>query len=260
MSVKWIGALVGYLLTRSIWGGIGGFLLGLWVDNQRRAGGIFTAADPQTVRQTFLDSSFAVLGHVCKADGQVSSEEIAAAQAFMDRLELDATAKRRAIDNFNRGKADDFDLRAEIMRFRRACHSQAQLVRMFIEVQLQAVLADGRIDPAEEVVLRHVASYLGLSLRDFDRLEEFLRAAQEGRAPGSMSKEDELKNAYHVLGVGADASDAVVKKAYRRLMNQHHPDKLASKGLPEEMLKLAEEKTAKISNAYELIKQDRGFV
>ena len=54
-----------------------------------------------------------------------------------------------------------------------------------------------------------------------------------------------------------NASDADVKKAYRRLMNQHHPDKLVSKGLPEEMMKLANEKTQQIKEAYERIKKSR---
>lgn len=262
MSAKLIGAVLGYLFTRSLLGALAGFLFGMWIDNQRQTGGggFFSGADADSIRQTFLDASFAVMGHVCKADGHVSEAEIATAQAFMDRLNLDADARQRAIQAFQRGKSPEFDLRDEIMRFRRACHSQPQLVRMFIEVQLEAALADGRIDPAEEVALRHVASHLGLSRRDFERLEAFLRAAHQGRRPGGVSREQELANAYQVLGVEADASTAVIKKAYRRLMSQHHPDKLASKGLPEEMRKLAEEKTREIGAAYEVIKKERGFV
>ena len=63
--------------------------------------------------------------------------------------------------------------------------------------------------------------------------------------------------AYKVLGVNETCSDTELKKAYRRLMSQHHPDKLVSKGLPEEMMKLATEKTQEIKNAYERIKQFR---
>ena len=63
--------------------------------------------------------------------------------------------------------------------------------------------------------------------------------------------------AYEMLGVSKNASDADVKKAYRRLMNQHHPDKLVAKGLPEEMIKLANEKTQQIKEAYERIKKSR---
>jgi len=61
-----------------------------------------------------------------------------------------------------------------------------------------------------------------------------------------------------VLGVTAQADDDEIKKAYRRLMNQHHPDKLVSKGLPEEMIRLATQKTQEIKAAYERIRQARG--
>ena len=68
-----------------------------------------------------------------------------------------------------------------------------------------------------------------------------------------------MPDAYAILGVGNTATDAEVKKAYRRLMNQHHPDKLVSKGLPEEMIKMAEQRTHEIRQAYERIKEARGF-
>jgi DnaJ like chaperone protein len=60
-----------------------------------------------------------------------------------------------------------------------------------------------------------------------------------------------------LLGVPPQADDAEVKRAYRRLMSQHHPDKLVSKGLPEEMMKLAAQKTHEIRQAYEMITEAR---
>ena len=67
----------------------------------------------------------------------------------------------------------------------------------------------------------------------------------------------QLANAYAVLGVKADTPDDELKKTYRKLMSQHHPDKLLAKGLPEEMMKLAKEKTQEIQTAYDLIKKSR---
>ena len=62
---------------------------------------------------------------------------------------------------------------------------------------------------------------------------------------------------YDILEIERDADVSTIKKAYRRLMNQHHPDKLVAKGLPEEMIRLATEKTQEIKRAYELVKESR---
>jgi len=76
---------------------------------------------------------------------------------------------------------------------------------------------------------------------------------------GGARAEAELGEAYRALGVEPDASDKEVKTAYRRLMNQHHPDKLVSRGLPDSMLESAKERTREIRAAYELIRERRGI-
>src|SRR5690606_10353061 len=67
----------------------------------------------------------------------------------------------------------------------------------------------------------------------------------------------QLQNAYRVLGLAPTADDAEVKKAYRRLMSRHHPDKLMAKGLSPEMIKMATQKTQQIKSAYEQISESR---
>ena len=62
-----------------------------------------------------------------------------------------------------------------------------------------------------------------------------------------------------MLGVADDASNDEVKKAYRRLMNQHHPDKLVARGLPQSMIGIAEQKTHEVRTAYEKLQSRRGF-
>jgi DnaJ like chaperone protein len=68
-----------------------------------------------------------------------------------------------------------------------------------------------------------------------------------------------MNDAYAILGVNKSASEAEIKTAYRRLMSQHHPDKLVSKGLPDEMIKIATEKTQEIRKAYDLIKSKKAI-
>jgi DnaJ like chaperone protein len=95
-----------------------------------------------------------------------------------------------------------------------------------------------------------------LTPQEFARLESLLRGWYT-RGRGTATGRNTLADAYEVLGVSKDASDAEVTKAYRRLMNQHHPDKLTAKGLPKEMMKMAEEKTVRIRAAYDTIRQAR---
>ena len=99
-------------------------------------------------------------------------------------------------------------------------------------------------------------------MREFQHIEAVVSNARyfgggAGQPPRETSAAS-LRQAYAVLGVEETDSDAKIKKAYRRMMNQHHPDKLVAKGLPEEMIKLATEKTQEIKSAYELIKKERG--
>ena len=66
-----------------------------------------------------------------------------------------------------------------------------------------------------------------------------------------------LADAYLALGVSRDCDDRSLKRAYRRLMSEHHPDKLIAQGVPEDMVKLGTEKSQEIQAAYELIRKQR---
>ena len=77
------------------------------------------------------------------------------------------------------------------------------------------------------------------------------------RADSRQVPRDTLADAYQLLGVTPDINDALLKKSYRKLMSQHHPDKLMAQGVPAEMLDVAKRRTQDIQAAYELIKQQR---
>jgi DnaJ like chaperone protein len=101
---------------------------------------------------------------------------------------------------------------------------------------------------------------LGVSAYEVVQMEALLRMQQASQRPAEARPAvDRVAQAYEVLGVPRSASDAEVTKAYRRLMNQNHPDKLVAKGLPESMIKVAEEKTRQIRAAYELLREARGM-
>jgi len=238
-----LGALLGAALGRNFDRGLQG---------TAAPGGGFSAGDRERTQAAFFTATFSVMGCIAKADGRVTRDEIRAAETIMERMQLDAAQRRAAMQLFNAGKQPDFDLHAVLLQFREECHRRRNLVRMFVEIQIATALADGHLHAGERRILYTIGEQLG-----FDRatIEQLFRFA--GASASMDSGKSSLADAYEVLGVAPDASDAVVKKAYRRLMSQHHPDKLVSRGLPEEMIELATEKTREIRAAWELIRNSR---
>ncbi|MCX7061562.1 MAG: co-chaperone DjlA [Gammaproteobacteria bacterium] len=267
-----VGALIGYAVNS--WRGalIGGLMVWALLPLLGRLLLKTAVKKISAVQTQFLDSTFAVMGAVCKADGHVSENEIRVAEALFDQLRLNGEAREAAKRAFNRGKSADFDLDAELARFAAASRAQPMFRQMFLQVQVSAIIADGQMHAAEHAMLSRIARALGLSDRDLAMLEAMMRsgaggfsgggAGPSGGGSGGVGRDapGSLDDAYQVLGVAATASDAELKRAYRKLMSENHPDKLAAKGLPESMRALAEEKTRRITAAYQRIERARGGV
>ena len=244
-----LGALFGAALGHS-------FDRGLKENLRALPGDDFNATHQERAQAAFFSATFGVMGHISKADGQVSQEEIRLAGAVMDQLGLRGQMRAAAEGLFNAGRAADFPLEDVLAQFRRECRYSLNLARLFVEIQVQAAYADGAVHPAERRLLNYIAEVLGLAEGELEQLEAVVRAHAGSRGATATLSEDE---AYSILGVPAQTGDADVKRAYRRLMNRHHPDKLVSKGLPEEMMQAATEKTREIKAAYERVKEARGL-
>jgi len=211
------------------------------------------------VKAAFFTATFSVMGHVAKADGRVTDSEIAHARTVMRQMNLDAAQKDAAIKLFHEGKKTEFPLHDALLQLYSVCSRQTNLLRMFLEIQLQAAMADGVLDGNERRILLQIAETLHFSVAEFEQLLNFVgsKGYAEGQVPGQPVTSDNLSEARKILGVTVKTSDAGLKNAYRRLMSQHHPDKLVAKGLPEEMIALANEKTQKIRKAYETLRDYR---
>ncbi len=259
---KLIGGAFGYLLGGPL-GAVLGAALGHNFDKGMRGvrSGGFEPGEQARVQTAFFTATFSVMGHLAKADGQVSTHEIRAAEAVMQQMALNAEMRQAAIRLFNEGKRSDFPLDEALQQFRRECLRRQTLLRMFMEIQIQAALADGVLHDREKDLLLHMADLLGFSQFEVARLIQMLQAEQRGwnRQTGGRPAAPSLDDAYAMLGVTRSASEGEIKKAYRRLISQHHPDKLVAKGLPEEMMKIAATKTHEIKQAYEQIREARGF-
>ncbi len=256
---KLAGGAFGFLL-----GGPLGALLGAALGHQFDKGlrGVKQLEDDgdltERTQAAFFTASFAVMGYVAKADGRVSESEIARARQVMSQMQLDEDQQQAAIKLFNAGKAADFDLGGAIEQFRAECHRRINLVRFFLEIQIMTAMADGELHAGERAALLDIASRLGISRRYFEKLLNIAAGFDGGGTPGKApASRQQLDDAYKLLGVSRSADDAEVKRAYRRLMNQHHPDKLVARGMPEEMVEIANRKSREIREAYDRVRESR---
>jgi len=181
----------------------------------------------------------------------------------MQQMRLSDSQRQQAMSYFAQGKADDFQIDVLLDEYIQVSHQNRMLTQMLLEVMILGALADGELHTNEEKILLHIFSRLGFTQNDYQSFLARVQGQQHFHQGGSstyyqqQSSEDAIKEAYVVLGVSSDVSNAELKKAYRRQMNQHHPDKLVSRGMPEEMVKMATEKTQEIKAAYELLVTER---
>ena len=286
--MQYIGKIIGFFLGDQIFhglfGGIFGAFLGHLADKKLYELGSVRSSifGKNLTRQTlFTLTTFAVLGHLAKAKGRVTEADIQNARNLMAHLNLDAKAQQEAQKAFTLGKEADFPLRNVIREFREACARRQDLLRFFIQVQITAAIQDGELDAQEQQVLFTIAEAMGMSRMQFEQMLGMIMAAQQfsrggfqqgyyshqqgsysqGGYSGSyqQSSQPSIDAAYKVLGVTANDDQNTVKRAYRKLMNENHPDKLAAKGLPDEMMELAKEKTQQIQAAYDLICKQKGW-
>ena len=264
--MNWWGKVIGGTFGFMLGGPLGAVLGAALGHNFDRGLGRIALPGPtpkevEKIQSAFFTATFSVMGHVAKADGRVTEDEIAMARQIMQQMRLSDEQRKVAVNMFQQGKQGDFPLDDILRQFRSVTQRRRNLLQMFMEIQVATALADGSIDPAEDQVLKYVARQIGFSPRDYQKIVSRVQAQMGFHSQNSRTSQAargiSLNDAYKLLGVSKDASDAEVKKAYRRQMSQHHPDKLVAKGLPQEMMDMATQKAQDISNAYDMIKSAR---
>jgi DnaJ like chaperone protein len=265
---KLAGFLIGLLVFRNFGAAIVGLLVGHIVDIAMLR--VFARGGEPL---GFIEPLFSLLGAICKTDGRVSEAEIAVSERLMTRLNLDALWRRRAIDAFNKGKAPGFDSSLAIGHLRTWCALRRSYVMPLLDMVADTALADGPPSPEKMKLLRRLAWSLHvgeLQLMALLAMKGFVwnapgagagagagAYAHAGNGRGQPPPSRGGLDPYAVLGVPHDADERTVKRAYRKLISEHHPDRLGS--LPEDMRKRAEQRASEINAAWERIQTDRGF-
>ena len=274
-----------------MFGKIFGAILGLYLghlfdkslkNNFDKAGGfssLFSGDDVHERQALFFSSCFAVMGHIAKSSGRVSEIHIKAANLFMDEMGLKGEERREAQHAFQSGKESDFSLKETVHDFKERFAKRNDLIQLFLEIQIQMAFSDGVLAEQEKQLLAEVSKQLGISKThfafvlkryqaEFNFRKQQQRFNQQQQSQGQSSSYRE-GSGHHVppnnnmnraqalalLGLNSDATQRDIKVAYRKLMSQHHPDKLVSQGLPKHMMELAVKKSQDIQAAYEYLKK-----
>lgn len=208
--------------------------------------------------ESFIKALFQTMGHLAKADGRVTEDEIRAARALMHRLSLGPPEIRRAIQWFDGGKQQNFSLISTLRQLRQKDCRRLETRRLFLRLLMEVSLSKDRLHQRERALYWTVCTEMEIGRVEFAQLEAMIRA-QRGfrRSPLGSADAERVRGAYRALGIDESSSNAEIKQAYRRLMNKNHPDKLASTNPDEASIAEAERRTREIRSAYEMLKARR---
>jgi DnaJ like chaperone protein len=212
-------------------------------NSQRRIGGFNQSQQRQAI---FFTAAFSMVGKLAKADGRVCPEEIAAIEKICkEALRLDEQTRTYAINVFTQAKDRPESFADYARQFGEMFASDQQLCNFMMSFLFEVAMADGELHPQEEMML--------LEAKTAFRIPESIYQSLRSRYVGLHSTSVSLNKHYENLGISSDATDAEVKKAYRKKAIEFHPDKIEGKGLPPEFIKFANDQLAEINESYDAI-------
>jgi DnaJ like chaperone protein len=199
----------------------------------------------ERAQAAFFVSLFSVLGKISKIDGVVDREEINVVQAFINGLPIEETEKQFARQVFNEAKSSPYRIEDFAAQLYRTVSGRPELVHAYFDLLLRIVAADGSFHPAEEEAIKRVRATFGISEQQYEDMKAVYF--------------DGLDKHYKTLDCTPECSIDDIKRNYKKLVKEFHPDVIISKGLPEEFVEFASNRFREIQESYEKIKRERNF-
>lgn len=229
-----------------------------------------TQSGTVVISQPIFELLFQFIGCLAKADGTVSQVEIDHTEALIEDLNLTPEYRKHAIRCFSAGRDISFNVNDAIRQLRNAVDSESLVGRITFETVCEFAVLDG-LNTAKEDMLMQFAAAVGISVfHAHDTIAKFARTSDYGaqnRQNQRYSSSDNtergtlrsrsLEDAYEVLGVDSTSTNVEMKNTYRKLIQECHPDRLVSKGLPDFLIEAANAKAQEIQEAWETVKKAR---
>ena len=244
-----LGAIIGGAIGSNFGEGAGRARVhpGARVNGQGFGGGTYRTS-PMEAQQTFMIAMISLAAKVAKADGSVTPAEVRSFDKLLqDQLGMASDERRVAAKIFNEARDSHIPAEEFARQIRQLLGHQPARMRDLISLLMSIAMADGHFHEAEERLIKSIAREMGLTDRDYEE------------AAAMFSPRVSLGASYTVLGVTMGATDNEVKKAYRQLAREYHPDVVANKGMGEDFQKFAAEKMRSVNAAYDSVKEARGF-
>lgn len=234
---------------------------------------------PQEVKNVFYSSLFQIMGHLAKTDGHIASKDIEIARKIMREMRLYGAVKRRAMEYYNQGKASTFNLGSHLRLIKQVCYHNPPLRALFAETLYRTALIKP-ISNAKKQRLNVIFNLLGFKIlfpelndndsnayenghdRRHSHQSHYQHQSQSSYSSSSYQRRttsNKPMDDYAILGVSHGERAAIIKKAYRKIMSQTHPDKLIARGASKQEIQAATERAQQVRAAYERLKKARGF-
>jgi len=253
-----IGAVIGSSIGRSL-SFQAGPSQGASFFRGQRSGGTGYAAGLNSGK-VFFSTVFSMLGKLSIADGSISESEKQTIYNFMRTdLRLDPVSQQSAMEIFNAAIRSGDSFESYARQFYQSFQGNAQFTELVLDILLRVASADGTVHQEEEKLIRQAVNIFGYSQTSYDRLRSRYGFSGSSAGANTGGGSGAGAGAYGILGCSPDDPDDVVRKAYRKKVNEFHPDKIAAKGLPEEFTKFANERFNDIQAAWDDIRKERNL-